>query len=850
MLFRRGPLRGLLLSVLALVAGPALSQNLLVNSGFDRDLGGWLTSTAISNPAPPPDLAQASASWSAIDASGSVTSGGLALHAMAFTGSTATAAATQCVAVTPGSVATVGAKILTPRQFTTASTSVAVSFFPSADCSGTLLARASTNSLPFVVPETSSGGVWLPTTTQALASAGSRSALAEVSVRATGTFAYGQSEVTAVADDAFLTLTPAATTTWILPSAAWVHGAAGSYWMTQFTLSNPGTTDAAVTLKWLGHDADGRGGHEFTYVVRAGQTLVPDEETWQINHPEDWGAILVTSSSPALFVQSETRTYVPGGGTVGQGLPALGPADFASSTPKSFAPIRENASFRTNLVLANATEAPLTARVVLYAADGTQLGSRNVDLPPLGMTQLNRVATLLGAATLDLGRIAISTSTPGGLVAAYASIIDNRTNDPRTILPQDVPAASSGPNLLANPGFDRDLTGWNLTLSDVAPNAGRYGGWTSSDANGSSASGSALLSASSAGFGGYGWVTLTQCVPVAASRVYGLRAKVRGDASGLFGNVPSPGLSASFRPGADCTGNEIERKVAALFPFNRTLSGTSTGGEWYTLAASAETAPELARSALVTLGVGASGSIHGAGISAFFDDASFFEGDSSWAWIVPAAASVNGSGGSRWTTDLIISNAGELPASVYVDLAPKGLGSWVVNVSGGKTLSLPNILASILGHDQTWGPLRITATSPGIAVTAETSSPTAGSGTVGQALAALAPRDLIGSVAKSIAPIRDDAASRTNLVVSNATESPLTAHVDLFDAAGILIGSRDIPLEPLTAAQISGVGWALAGTSVNPGRIAISTPTPGGLVAAYASVIDNTTNDPRTILPR
>jgi hypothetical protein len=34
------------------------------------------------------------------------------------------------------------------------------------------------------------------------------------------------------------------------------------------------------------------------------------------------------------------------------------------------------------------------------------------------------------------------------------------------------------------------------------------------------------------------------------------------------------------------------------------------------------------------------------------------------------------------------------------------------------------------------------------------------------------------------------------------------------------------------------------------GRVAISTPTPGGLVAAYASVIDNTTNDPRTILPR
>jgi hypothetical protein len=34
------------------------------------------------------------------------------------------------------------------------------------------------------------------------------------------------------------------------------------------------------------------------------------------------------------------------------------------------------------------------------------------------------------------------------------------------------------------------------------------------------------------------------------------------------------------------------------------------------------------------------------------------------------------------------------------------------------------------------------------------------------------------------------------------------------------------------------------------GRISVSTATPGGLVAAYASVIDNVTNDPRTLLPR
>ena len=34
------------------------------------------------------------------------------------------------------------------------------------------------------------------------------------------------------------------------------------------------------------------------------------------------------------------------------------------------------------------------------------------------------------------------------------------------------------------------------------------------------------------------------------------------------------------------------------------------------------------------------------------------------------------------------------------------------------------------------------------------------------------------------------------------------------------------------------------------GRIVLSTPTANGAFAAYASAIDNVTNDPRTLLPR
>lgn len=233
-------------------------------------------------------------------------------------------------------------------------------------------------------------------------------------------------------------------TTWILPSAArFVLGAGGTQWMTSITVANPSAAGAVVRFKFLGHDADGTAGPETDYAVNAGAVdffglaLLP-----LFGIPEGYGAIRITSTTAGLAIQSETWTPGPGstigfgGGTLGQTVPALGLPDFATAVPKTLVPIREDDAFRTNLVLANATEIPVTAHLSLFEADGTLIGGRDIDLPPLGMTQINHIASALGAATLFVGRISVSTTTPGGLVAAYASVIDNATNDPRTILPR------------------------------------------------------------------------------------------------------------------------------------------------------------------------------------------------------------------------------------------------------------------------------------------------------------------------------------------------------------------------------------------------------------------------------
>ena len=53
------------------------------------------------------------------------------------------------------------------------------------------------------------------------------------------------------------------------------------------------------------------------------------------------------------------------------------------------------------------------------------------------MTQLTRVVRVLGVAADTAGaRLVLATPTAGGAFAAYASVIDNTTNDPRTLLPR------------------------------------------------------------------------------------------------------------------------------------------------------------------------------------------------------------------------------------------------------------------------------------------------------------------------------------------------------------------------------------------------------------------------------
>lgn len=489
------------------------------------------------------------------------------------------------------------------------------------------------------------------------------------------------------------------------------------------------------------------------------------------------------------------------------------------------------------------------AHVALFAADGTPIGTRDVDLPPLGMTQISRVASALGAATLDTGRIEVSTPTPGGLVAAYAAVIDNFSNDPRAFLPgKSAPSAASSANLLANSGFDHGLDGWTLTTQTIGHGAADAR-WSARDSRGSSGSGSAGLSADAPGANPSGdgaSASLTQCVAVSAGTAYSLRARVSASVWGFL-YYPRPGLSARFFGNGDCTGAVLEERGVINQPLNpRDFNGL----QWLTETTSFGPAPSGSTSALISLSAGAGGSVHGDGISVLFDDVFFGSAPSAWRQLVPSSARINGTNGSFWTTDLAIVNSDPQDETVYF------LGKTLV-IPASQLLYFQDVLGwandvpgSGLPAYRGYGPLDITSTSPGVSVQSQTSTPLQTGGSVGESLPAASMDDLIGATPKNLAPIRESGSFRTNLVLVNATTAQLTVHVELFDANGTSLGLTDNPLLPLEMKQFNQVAGSFGIWNLDTGRIAVSTSTPGGLVAAYASVIDNVTNDPRTILPR
>ncbi|MDL2719219.1 MAG: hypothetical protein PT977_15865, partial [Acidobacteriota bacterium] len=210
-------------------------------------------------------------------------------------------------------------------------------------------------------------------------------------------------------------------------------------------------------------------------------------------------------------------------------------------------------------------------------------------------------------------------------------------------------------------------------------------------------------------------------------------------------------------------------------------------------------------------------------------------------WTIPGTVNAGGLNGTRFVSDLAVTNPGSVPTLATISFVPaNGTTPKVVTLNGGQTVVYRNVLDSLWGA-QGAGATQVSSDAP-LLIRARTYN-TASSGTYGVALPVFADDRLLqlGDTADSlwISQSADGTSGyRTNVAVVFPDLSGGAATVTIYGADGTELGSKDYGLDAPGFQQF-GVGSFAGAVPVGRAEVVVTR----GRAAGYSVVVDNVTGD-------
>jgi hypothetical protein len=212
-------------------------------------------------------------------------------------------------------------------------------------------------------------------------------------------------------------------------------GAQNSVWRSNIAVINPVNQSTELTI---------------TYVPYGAGTPVERTVTLQPLATIEWEDILVSlfnlspsaSAKGTVFLEAarpifaSARTFNQGAdGSFGQYLPAIPENQGLRPGDIGVIPhLKANSDFRTNIGLLNFGANPATFRVRLFGANGNQVGNTLTRTVEGGdYWQRDDVFPRQGAGGQDIAYATVEITSDTGFGWAFASVVDNGTNDPTTI---------------------------------------------------------------------------------------------------------------------------------------------------------------------------------------------------------------------------------------------------------------------------------------------------------------------------------------------------------------------------------------------------------------------------------
>jgi uncharacterized repeat protein (TIGR01451 family) len=245
------------------------------------------------------------------------------------------------------------------------------------------------------------------------------------------------------------------------------------------------------------------------------------------------------------------------------------------------------------------------------------------------------------------------------------------------------------------------------------------------------------------------------------------------------------------------------------------------------------------------------------------------------ALIIPAVAHANGIN-SKFQSDVRVTNSSAQPMKYQVTFTPTGDTGitqgkqTTVDIEPGHTIALDDVLESWFGSNGATGtlevrPLTTTNTSTSAALptglaniltfASSRTFNTTLNGTFGQYIPAIPFAAFVGrasdpskSTILSLQQIAQSSAFRTNLGIVEGSGDPASVLVSVFGDDGKKLTEFAQELKGGQHIQLNSI-LSQKNVQVNDGRIEVKVVSPVGKVTAYASVLDNLTNDPLLVTP-
>jgi hypothetical protein len=210
---------------------------------------------------------------------------------------------------------------------------------------------------------------------------------------------------------------------WIA-AAAHARGAHGSVWRTDLCLLNRSgqTTSATVLL----HGGTG-GTASMTIDLADGEQVILNDVVALVGM-DGSRAVEITADRPIMV---SSRTYNSNDkGTFGLFLDGMSESQAIGAGEVVWLPqLRQNAAFRTNIGLVNSGNTKARVRISFFDAEGNDLVSKKRALDPGAWIQLlEPFSRLADRVDIDSGYATVEVVSGKGVIA-YASVIDNATND-------------------------------------------------------------------------------------------------------------------------------------------------------------------------------------------------------------------------------------------------------------------------------------------------------------------------------------------------------------------------------------------------------------------------------------